>query len=98
MSLIFRPAAGALVFAVGVIGALSPALAGPTCTHEPQEKWLGSDQMKERIAKMGYRNIRTFKTTSGNCYEIYGFDSEGRRVEVYFNPVDGQIVREKVEH
>jgi len=98
MSRIFRPAAGALVFAVGVFGALSPALAGPTCTREPQEKWLGSDQMKERIAKMGYRNIRTFKTTSGNRYEIYGFDSEGRRVEVYFNPVDGQIVREKVEH
>ena len=29
--------------------------------------------------------VRQVKTDNG-CYEVYGFDSTGRRVEIYFNP------------
>jgi len=51
--------------------------------------------MKSKIEKEGYR-IKTFKV-SGNCYEIYGFDKEGRKVEIYFNPVDGAVVKKEVD-
>jgi hypothetical protein len=64
----------ALGFLVVVLGMNSPAMAGPTCTTKPQGEWLSPEQMKERIVQMGYRDIRTFKITDRNCYEIYGVD------------------------
>jgi hypothetical protein len=35
--------------------------------------------------------------TDGNCYEIYGKNKQGQKVEVYFNPVDGKVVKTKTE-
>ena len=49
-----------LGLAVGVTG---EALASPTCTTEPEAKWLSETAMKERIAAMGYKDIRVFKKT-----------------------------------
>ncbi|HYH18952.1 MAG TPA: PepSY domain-containing protein [Azospirillum sp.] len=73
----------------------APALAGPTCTDAPKDTWLGEGAMKQKIADMGYKDIRVFKVTQGNCYEIYGFDKDGKRAEVYFHPVTGAIVEAK---
>ena len=69
------------------------ALAGPTCTSEPKEKWLSEDAMKAKIAELGYK-YRIFKVTTGNCYEIYGQDKAGQRIEVYFHPITGNVVEE----
>jgi hypothetical protein len=81
---------------VGLLGVavLAPigANASPACTKEPKSAWLPEAKMKEKIATMGYREIRVFKT-SGSCYEIYGIDAKGRKAEVYFNPVDGAVVK-----
>jgi hypothetical protein len=66
--------------------------ASPTCTKEPQSAWLSEMAMKEKIAKMGYREIKVFKR-SGSCYEIYAVDAKSRKAEVYFNPVDGSVVQ-----
>ena len=68
-----------------------PALAGPNCTSEPKDKWLAESVMKSKIDGMGYKTA-VFKTTAGNCYEIYGFDKSGARVEIYFHPVSGEVV------
>jgi hypothetical protein len=70
----------------------SPAVAGPTCTSEPKSAWMAESAMKAKIDALGYKTT-LFKTTSGNCYEIYGFDRGGARVEVYFSPVTGEIVK-----
>ena len=72
-----------------------PALAGPKCTTEAKDKWLSEEVMKQKIAEMGFKDIRTFKT-SGSCYEIYGHDKDGRKAEVYFNPVDASIVKSEI--
>ena len=72
-----------------------PALAGPKCTGEAKDKWLSEEVMKQKIADMGFKDIRTFKT-SGSCYEIYGHDKDGRKAEVYFNPVDASIVKSEI--
>jgi len=66
--------------------------ASPPCTKEPKTAWLSEAKMKEKIATMGYREIKVFKT-SGTCYEIYAIDAKGHKVEVYFNPVDGAVVQ-----
>ena len=77
--------------------ASSTALASPTCTKEPEEKWLSEADMKQKINQMGYTNIKVFKKTNAGCYEIYGYAADGRKAEVYFNPVNGEIVENNVD-
>jgi len=69
------------------------ALAEPQCTSEPKQKWITEGDMKAKIAELGYK-AKVFKVTKGNCYEIYGFDKAGKRIEVYFDPVTGNIVEQ----
>lgn len=71
------------------------ALAGADCTSEPQEKWMSHSEMQMKILQQGY-TIDRFKT-DGNCYEIYGRNGAKRKVEVYFNPVNGEIVKEEIK-
>jgi hypothetical protein len=67
------------------------AQANPTCTTEPKKNWMSEVAIKAKIAALGYQKIRSFKVTE-SCYEIYGSNKEGKLVEVYFNPVTGDIV------
>ena len=46
----------------------------------------------EQIKAEDYK-ISVFKVTAGRCYEIYGRNEQGRRVEVYFHPMTGEAVR-----
>jgi hypothetical protein len=32
------------------------------------------------------------KVTDGNCYEVYGIDAQGEKVEVYLDPTNGSLV------
>ncbi len=65
------------------------------CTTAPRSEWLPEDEMKLLAEHRGYR-IKTFKVAKGDCYEIYGFDREGRIVEAYFNPVTSRLVRQNI--
>jgi hypothetical protein len=71
------------------------ALAKKTCTDAPKEEWMSEEAFKKQAEGEGFK-IRKFKT-SGSCYEIYGTNKQGKKVEVYFNPVDGKVVKEEVE-
>ena len=71
------------------------ALAGADCTSEPQEKWMSHFEMQKQILEMGY-TIDRFKIDD-NCYEIYGRNDANKKVEVYFDPVSGKIVKEEIE-
>ena len=75
--------------------AAGAAMASPACTNEPQSAWMSEDAMKAKIAELGYQKIKTFKVT-GSCYEIYGYDKNDKKAEVYFNPVDGSIVKSEI--
>ena len=74
----------------------SVASASPSCTTEPQSKWMSEDAMKAIIKDLGY-TVKTFEVT-GSCYEIYGYNKDGKQVEVYFNPVSGDVVEEEIEN
>jgi hypothetical protein len=69
------------------------AIAGPKCTSEPKAKWMSEQAMKAKLEGQGF-SFRAIKVTDGNCYEIYGRDKSGKRVEIYFNPVSGEPVEE----
>ncbi|WP_241762833.1 PepSY domain-containing protein [Aromatoleum aromaticum] len=53
------------------------ALARPQCTDKPKSDWMPEEAMKQKIAEQGY-TVDKFKTTDGNCYEIYGKDKDGQ--------------------
>ena len=73
----------------------SAASAAPTCTTAPKAKWMSPAKMKQRVAGMGYKTVKVFKV-AGSCYEVYAIAKDGRRAEVYFNPVNGKIVQNNV--
>lgn len=73
--------------------ATTTVFAGPSC-HVPEDKWMKEADFKARIEAQGYR-IKTFKVSQGQCYEIYGFDKNGKRVEIYFDPASGAELERK---
>ncbi len=80
-----------------LILASSAAVAGPACTNEPQSKWLTEAQMTEKFKAMGYTDtIKKLHVSKGKCWEIYGHDKAGKKVEVYFHPITGAIVEANV--
>ena len=82
--------AAALVLTLGTAAA---AFAGPTC-NVPQEKWMKEADFKAQLEGQGYQ-IKTFKVSKGKCYEIYGFDKAGKKVEIYFNPETAAVLETK---
>ena len=70
------------------------ALAGPTCTDAPEASWMPQTTMLRQLVDAGY-TLERFQVTKGNCYELYGTDKDGNRVEIYHNPVDGSVVESK---
>lgn len=69
------------------------AVAGPTCTDEPQSKWLTPEQMTQKFQALGYKDdVKKLHVSKGRCWEIYGQDKAGKKVEVYFHPISGAIV------
>lgn len=82
-----------LVMALILFGAAMTAQAKKNCTTEPKSKWMSEADFKKKVEAEGYK-ISKFKQP-GSCYEIYGTNKEGKKVEIYFNPVDGSIVKEE---
>lgn len=71
------------------------AVAAPVCTKAPQTQWMPQQTLKDRLVKEGY-TINRF-LVSGTCYEIYGKDKAGKSVEIYFDPTDGHIVKQRTK-
>ncbi|WP_407276004.1 PepSY domain-containing protein [Halothiobacillus sp. DCM-1] len=72
--------------------ATSAAFAGPDCTQEPREKWIPPVEMLTQAMK-DVPKMNVFKVTKGNCYEIYGWDAKGEKVEIYYHPITGEIAK-----
>lgn len=80
-----------IVFAGVALAVSGAALAGPAC-HAPKEKWMPEARFKQGLEAQGYQ-IKTFKVSKGQCYEIYGLDKAGNKVEIYFDPVTGGVLQ-----
>lgn len=72
------------------------SIAGPQCTEADKSTWLDQAAFQEDLKKQGY-DIKVFKVTDGNCYEIYGWNKDKKKVEIYFDPVSGKPVKEEIE-
>ena len=85
-ALLIPVVSASLLFAQG-------AFAGADCPEAPKNQWMSPIDMQKKIINEYGFSIEKFKV-DGNCYEIYGRNADGR-VEIYFNPVDGSIVKQK---
>jgi len=84
--------AAALV-AAAVLGAGTAMASEAECNAAPKAEWKTSDDVKAAAEAAGYRVERV--KSEDNCYEVYGRDKDGKRVEVYFDPVSLKVVRVK---
>ncbi len=70
-----------------------------SCTDKPKDKWLHVLDMQKKIVNEHGFAIKKFQQ-SGSCYEIYGWAlrKDGKKfeeIEVYFDPVTGDIIKKK---
>lgn len=82
-----------ILIVLALFSVVPSAFAKKECTSEPKSKWMSEADFKKKVESEGY-TISRFKQP-GSCYEIYGTNKEGKKVEIYFNPVDGSIAKEK---
>ncbi|MDG0979290.1 MAG: PepSY domain-containing protein [Halieaceae bacterium] len=86
----------AAVAGLSLLAGCSEEHGSTQCTQAPQSEWLNANDFQAQLLNSGYK-INEFKVTGGNCYEIYGFEADGTKVEIYFNPTDGSIVKREEE-
>jgi len=70
-------------FALANIGIAAPALAEPSCDVN-REEWQTEQALRDKLGALRW-TIKNVKIDNG-CYEVYGADENGKRVEIYFNP------------
>ena len=84
------------LFALIAVVATVPAFAATQCEKHPEAEQIPAAKFQEQLKAQGYQ-IRNFKKTSGNCYEIYGKNKAGQRVEIYFDTKTGKPVKSEIE-
>jgi len=62
------------------------------CTSAAQSAWMSEDATKDLLKQQGYQEVRKIEVTEGNCYEVYGIDAKGEKVEVYLDPTNGSVI------
>ena len=77
---------------------LALAFAGPafahgfdTCTQEPKDKWKPQAEAEDAAKAAGYSVTRS--KIEGSCYEVYAKDKDGKKYELFYNPVDLSLVK-----
>jgi hypothetical protein len=83
-----------LILGIAALSGCGVANEPTVCTNAPQSEWLDQKQFQAGLVSEGYQ-IKEFKVTDGNCYEIYGQDASGGKVEIYFNPLDGAVIKKE---
>ena len=71
------------------------ALAGANCKANPKAEWMTEGDAKAKLVAQGYK-IDKFKI-DGNCYEIYGSNKDGKKVEIYFDTRSLDVVKAEVK-
>lgn len=60
-----------------------PAFASDIC-HVAKSDWRPVEELKSELEAKGW-TVSNVKEDDG-CYEVYGKDADGQRVEIFFDP------------
>jgi hypothetical protein len=63
-----------------------------TCTSAPEAEWMSEADAKAKLAEAGYSVAKFKRTRTGNCYEAYVTDKDGKRMELFLDPTSAKIV------
>lgn len=78
--------------ALAAVMAFSPtashATGRMTCETIEKSRWLTEDALTKKLTGEGW-SVRRMKE-DGGCWEVYGTDPDGKRVEAYFHPATGE--------
>ncbi len=72
------------------------AFAETQCVAYPQNQRIEPTKFQAQLKQQGYQ-IKKFKVTKGNCYEIYGRNKAGQKVEIYFDAKTGKPVKSEID-
>ncbi len=76
----------ALIVSLALVAAGGAHATGlATCDSGPREGWQPTSKLEQQLKEKGW-TVRRIKE-DGGCYEVYGLDDKGQRVEAYFHPV-----------
>jgi hypothetical protein len=82
------------ILAAGILFATAPLAnagsLGRPCTSAPQSQWLSLDAIQAKVEALGYK-VQKAKLKAA-CGELYTFDKNGARVELFVDPTSGTIV------
>ncbi|MDE1182124.1 PepSY domain-containing protein [Paraburkholderia sp.] len=81
-----------LLVALGMSGV---AFAKADCTAHPKDEWIKESDARAQLEAQGYK-IRKFKV-DGHCYEIYGHNKEGKKVEIYYDTKTLAVVKSEID-
>jgi hypothetical protein len=85
-----------ILIALALVVGSSSAFAATQCTTADKSTWQDQEKFQAQLKEQGYK-ISKFKVTKGNCYEIYGFNKDGKKVEIYHDPVSGKAVKSEIK-
>lgn len=54
------------------------------CQKHPEHEWKPHTELQRKLESDGWQIRRMEKTAT--CYEVYGKDPQGKRVEAFFDP------------
>jgi hypothetical protein len=75
--------------------AASPAFAtsyAGTCTTAPEDQWITEADARAKITEAGYKVGKIKRTRTGNCYEAYVTDKDGKKMELFLDPTNAKII------
>ena len=84
----------AVAVLAGAVMTATPVLADDNiCVEHPRADWISEEKLAEMATTLGY-DVRKVEEEDG-CWEVKGFDEQGNRVEVYFDPVSAEVIKIK---
>lgn len=81
-----------LVLAAVAVCFTAPAFAAEICVDHPKDQWMTEEAITKAVTEQGYE-VKNVKAEDG-CWEVKG-TKDGQRVEAYFDPVSGELVKTK---
>jgi hypothetical protein len=54
------------------------------CDSGPKQEWKPQAELERKLTDQGWK-VKRVKIENG-CYEVYGIDGKGTKVEVFFDP------------
>jgi hypothetical protein len=83
------------VFALALMAG-QPALAAQLCEGGAREEWKSPEEIENLVVEMGYSTDDYMLMIEDGCLEAK-LTHEGDRIEIYFEPITGEVVKVKQE-